>query len=269
MDIYSREPELFHAHSKQYEENQTGPLSEGAAYSFAYWPLQLFNSKAEEDELKTLLESMTFPQWNKGMGLQYEFIRRMILDPEEASATVFMTRKQRYTVPGKEAPGNYMTIVAMLAHPFSRGSVHIATPNSSKPPVIDCGYLIHQLDSEILARHVSQIERLVSQPTFRSIIRPNGRWLPSGLGSTTSLSEIKDKIRDYGATNYHPCGTCAMMQAEYDGVVDGELRVRGVENLRVCDASIFPIIPRGNILTTVYAVAERGAEMLVDLYGSK
>lgn len=269
MDVYSREPEIFLAHSKEYQEHQTGPLSEGGAYSFAYWPLQLFNSKAEEDELNALLESMAFPQWNKGMGLQYEFIRRMILDPEEASATVFMTRKQRYTSPGNEAPGNYMTIVAMLAHPFSRGSVHIATPNSSEPPVIDCGYLIHQLDSEILARHVSQIERLVSQSTFGSIVRPNGRRLPSGLGSTSSLSDIKDKIRDYGATNYHPCGTCAMMQAEYGGVVDGELRVRGVEGLRVCDASIFPIIPRGNILTTVYAVAERGAEMLVDLYGSK
>lgn len=269
MDVYSREPEIFLAHTKEYQEHQTGPLSEGAAYSFAYWPLQLFNSKAEEDDLKALLESMTFPQWNKGMGLQYEFIRRMILDPEEASATVFMTRKQRYTSPGDEAPDNYMTIVAMLAHPFSRGSVHIATSNSSDPPVIDCGYLIHQLDSEILARHVSQIERLVSQPTFGSIVRPDGRRLPSGLDNTSSLSEIKDKIRDYGATNYHPCGTCAMMQAEYDGVVDAELRVRGVENLRVCDASIFPIIPRGNILTTVYAVAERGAEMLVDLYGSK
>lgn len=57
-----------------------------------------------------------------------------------------------------------------------------------------------------------------------------------------------------------------MASADLDGVVDAELFVRGVENLRVCDASIFPIIPRGNILTTVYAVAEKGAEMIGGRY---
>lgn len=50
-----------------------------------------------------------------------------------------------------------------------------------------------------------------------------------------------------------------MARAELGGVVDGELRVYGTSNLRICDASIFPIIPRGNILTTVYAVADSGA----------
>ncbi|ETS86667.1 hypothetical protein PFICI_00495 [Pestalotiopsis fici W106-1] len=267
MDVYARDPAVLLAHSNEYQEHQTGPLSEGAAYSFAYWPLQLFNSKSDQDELHALLDSLATSPRSKGLQLHHEFSRRMILDPEEASATVFMTRMQRYTLPGHKAPGNYMTVVAMLAHPFSRGSVHIATPESSDPPVIDCGYLTHPLDAEILALHVSQIERLVTQPTFASIMRPGGRRLPPGLESAPSLSEIKESIKTYGATNYHPCGTCAMMRAEYGGVVDEELRVRGVENLRICDASIFPIIPRGNILTTVYAVAEKGAEMLVGLYG--
>ncbi|KAF2997767.1 hypothetical protein E8E14_000268 [Neopestalotiopsis sp. 37M] len=267
MDAYSRDPAVALAYNKEYEEHQSGPLSEGGAYSFAYWPLQLFNTGSEEDQLKALLSPSAIRPRDKGLELQYEFARRMILDPNEASATVFMTRIQRYTLPGNKAPGNYMSVIAMLAHPFSRGSVHISTSKPDDPPAIDCGYFTHPLDSEVLALHVSQIERLASQPTFESIVRPNGRRLPPGLGSASSLAEIKESIKAHAATNYHPCGTCAMMRAEYGGVVDEELRVRGLENLRICDASIFPIIPRGNILTTVYAVAEKGAEMLVGLYG--
>lgn len=54
------------------------------------------------------------------------------------------------------------------------------------------------------------------------------------------------------------------MAADLNGVVDGNLRVYGTENLRLGDASVFPIIPRGNTLTTVYVVAERGAGIIID-----
>ncbi|KAK2736916.1 choline dehydrogenase [Colletotrichum kahawae] len=58
-----------------------------------------------------------------------------------------------------------------------------------------------------------------------------------------------------------------MMKDEFkDGVVNGKLLVRGTTNLRVCDASIFPIIPRGNILSTVYAVAEKTSDLLLETY---
>ena len=213
--------------------------------------------------------------------LQYEFNRRMILSPDEASATVFMTRKQRYTVPGDEADGNYMSVVAMLSHPFSRGSTHISTSDPRTQPVIDAAYLSHPLDLEILARHVLQIERLLEQPTYTAnIIKPNGNRLPKEFNNRRqaagvrklTVDEAKAEIKRYAATNYHPCGTCAMgkqtaeQQGGGGGVTDGDLRVHETVNLRVCDASVFPIIPRGNILTTVYAVAEKGAEGLLEDY---
>lgn len=257
---------MAEAQRKEYEESRTGPLSEGAAYSFAYWPLQLFNTTAEEADLQRLLDGY----WEAGdpkYRLHDEFVRRMILDQNEASATVFMTRIQRYTAAGSKAPGNYMTVVAMLSHPFSRGSSHIRVANPHEAPVIDCNYLSHPLDAEILARHAVQIERLLQQPTYTPIIKPSCNRLPAEFNYTLSTAEeAKKAVRKYGATNYHPCGTCAMARAELGGVVDGELRVHGISNLRICDASIFPIVPRGNILSTVYAVAESSADMIGTLY---
>lgn len=257
---------MAEARRKEYEEHRTGPLSEGAAYSFAHWPLQLFDTTADEADLQRVLDE--YPEADDPKyQLHHEFVRRIILDPEEASATVFMTRMQRYTAPGSAAPGNYMTLVAMLSHPLSRGSSHIRGTNPYEDPIIDCNYLSHPLDAEILARHALQLEQLLEQPTYKPIIKPSGNRLPADFNFAMRATEtVKGAIRKYGATNYHPCGTCSMAKAGLGGVVDGELRVWGTSNLRICDASVFPIIPRGNILTTVYAVAESGAEMIGALH---
>lgn len=70
-------------------------------------------------------------------------------------------------------------------------------------------------------------------------------------------------LRRCVATNYHPTSTCTMADTiGQGGVVDSMLRVHGTRNLRVCDASVMPLIPRGNVLSTVYAVAERGADLI-------
>jgi choline dehydrogenase-like flavoprotein len=148
----------------------------------------------------------------------------MTLDQQEASATVFMAWIQRYTAVGNKAPGNYMTVVAMLSHPFSRGSSHIRGVNLYEAPIIDCNYLSHPLDAEILARHAVQLERLLEQPTYTPIIKPSGNCLPAEFNYAPRIAEgAKEPIRKYGATNYYLCGTCAMVRAELGGVVDGEL----------------------------------------------
>lgn len=248
---------------RKYQESREGPYSEGAAYSFAYWPLQLFNSPSEDSALSQLLDEHRSPK-TAGVQMQHEFIREMVKNPDEASAAVFMVRVQRYTKVGEAAEGNYMSIIAMLSHPFSRGSAHVRDSNPRTAPVIDNAYLSDPLDAEILARHVLQIEQLLKQPTLAAVLRTDGNRLPAEFQSgTRSLDEAKAAIKKHAATNYHSCGTCAMMRPELGGVVGGDLRVHGVENLRICDASIFPIIPRANILSTVYAAAEKAAEILL------
>ncbi|KAK1701883.1 hypothetical protein BDP67DRAFT_539155 [Colletotrichum lupini] len=268
IDVNFRDPKVPAAHRAEYDKKRTGPLAEGAAYSFAHWPLQLFNSQNEEKELRELLQ-LSPHVGNEATKIHHEFINRMILDDHEASATVFMIRVQRYTSRADPAPGNYMTIVAMLAHPYSRGSCHVQTADWHDQPKIDCAYLSNPLDIEILARHVQQIDKLLARDALSGLLRTDGNRLPTASAPQT-LAEIKENIRSFGATNYHLCGTCAMMKEDFEGgVVDGELLLRGTTNVRVCDASIFPIIPRGNILSTVYAVAEKAAAFLLETYSSK
>ncbi|KAF4988053.1 hypothetical protein FGRMN_9999 [Fusarium graminum] len=265
LDTLSGDPATAAAVRQEYDEHKTGPFAEGGAYSFAHWSLQLLNTPEEQNELRELLLGSASSN-TAFVDLQHRFIDRIVLDESEGSATTFMVAKQRYTAARDPAPGNYMTILAMLSHPYSRGSSHIGGIDWREQPVIDCAYLSHPLDIEILAHHILQIERLLGQDALAGLQRISGNRLPANANLRT-LEGIKEAIRAFGATNYHLCGTCAMARDELEaGVVDGKLLVRGTSNLRVCDASIFPIIPRGNILSSVYAIAEKTSEFLLLIY---
>ena len=161
---------------------------------------------------------------------------------------------------GINEPENYVTLLPQLAHPFSRGSIHIQSKDADVHPKIDPNYLSHPLDVEILARHMQQAETLMATPPLSDFLKPGGRRLPSGHDAST-LERAREFVRAASTSNYHPCGTCAMLPADLGGVVDSRLKVHGTTNLRVCDASIFPVQVRGNIMSTVYAVAEKGADI--------
>jgi choline dehydrogenase-like flavoprotein len=108
------------------------------------------------------------------------------------------------------------------------------------------------------------LQNLARNSAFAPMIKPNGARWPSQL----DLDSAKRYLKETATTNYHPCGTCSMTPERDGGVVDSRLRVYGTANLRIVDASIFPIIPRGNIISTVYAVAEKGADMILQDLGS-
>lgn len=99
-----------------------------------------------------------------------------------------------------------------------------------------------------------------TQP-LASLIKDGGKRLPEGMEIST-LEATKEHVKRNLITNNHPCGTCAMPPRDKGGVVDERLRVYGVKNLRVVDASVFLMIPRGNIQSSVYAVAERAADLI-------
>ncbi|XP_014557863.1 hypothetical protein COCVIDRAFT_96103 [Bipolaris victoriae FI3] len=269
-DEIMRNPELQKAALLEYEKSHTGRVSEGAAYSFAFTPLQMLETPSETQELINIVEHWVKNESNPSLKTQYSIIQKIVESPSEATATLFMLRTQRHkdadSLP-KGTPsvvdGNYITVVAMLAHPFSRGSCH-TSPTSSDQPEIRFNYLSHPLDTEILARHLRLIEKLFQKPTFAAMTKPDGRRLPRSFPHpVTSLEDAKGILPINSATNYHPCGTCSMMREDLGGVVDERLTVYGTKNVRICDASVLPIIPRGNILTAVYAFAEKAAEIIV------
>jgi choline dehydrogenase-like flavoprotein len=271
-DDILRKPELSEAASLEYEKNRSGRLAEGAAYSFAFTPLQMLETVTETEALTSMVQHHLNQETNPSLLAQYSLIQHAIANPNEATATTFMLRSQRHRdaeMLPKGTPsvveGNYITAVAMLAHPFSRGHCHITTHDPSQPPEIKFNYLSHPLDTEILARHLRLIERLFQTPFFADqIAKPDGRRLPRSFPfSIQSLEDAKAVLPGNSATNYHPVGSCSMMNEGLGGVVDSRLRVYGTANVRVCDAGVLPVVPRGNVLAAVYGWAEKLAEMIL------
>lgn len=156
-------------------------------------------------------------------------------------------------------PENYITVMVFLNHPFSRGTCHIASPNVEDKPVWDPRYNSENVDMELLARGVQFVEKLVGTEPFSGILKPNGKRLQ---GHVHDLESAREVVRDRQISVFHLSGSASMRPREAGGVVDTRLRVYGVKNLRVVDASVFPLEPSGNIQSTVYAVAERAADIL-------
>jgi choline dehydrogenase-like flavoprotein len=203
----------------EYKQSRSGRLSEGPAHSFAFTPLQMLETPSETQELTEAVKRWVEKESDPSLRAQYSIIQKTIESPKEATATTFMLRSQRNrdleSLP-KGTPavvdGNYVTVVAMLAHPFSRGSCHI-TSDSSHHPEIKFNYLSHPLDTEIFARHLRLIERLFQQPTFTAMRKPEGRRLPRSFPHpVTSLEDAKGILPTNVATNYHPSSTCSMMK---------------------------------------------------------
>lgn len=120
------------------------------------------------------------------------------------------------------------------------------------------------MDLELLARHVQFVDIVTSTAPLSDFLKPDGRRIPDDawVDGRLDLEGARRVVREQTISNYHPAGTCSMGPRESGGVVDGRLRVYGVKALRVVDASVFPLLPRGNIISSVYAVAERAADLI-------
>lgn len=106
------------------------------------------------------------------------------------------------------------------------------------------------------------LETLRHTKELTPYFKQNGKRNHAESFHVKDLEGAKKYILNTAVTAYHNCGTAAMLPKEKGGVVDEKLIVYGTKNLRVVDASMFPLIPRGNILSTVYAVAEKAADII-------
>ena len=153
--------------------------------------------------------------------------------------------------------GNYLKLCSLLCHPLSRGNVHITSSDVNVPPQIDPKYPSHPLDLEVLARHLQSLENLIKREPLVQYIKPNGRRNNDTAYLADNLEKAMDYTRATSISNNHPSCTCPMMPRNTVGVVNEQLVVDGTKNLRIVDSSIIPLIPRANIQTTVYAIAEK------------
>jgi choline dehydrogenase-like flavoprotein len=144
-----------------------------------------------------------------------------------------------------------------LLQPKSRGSVTLASNDPAAAPLIDPAFLAERDDLERLVRGFRLMRKILQQPALAAY---GGRELAA---SATAISEaqIEAFIRSRADTIYHPVGSCRMGPGPGD-VVDAQLRVHGVQGLRVVDASIMPSIVSGNTNAPTIMIAEKAADMM-------
>lgn len=267
-----RDPAYVEAALKRYQASRGGPLAHGVG-TYAFMPL--LEPVHTSVDFQALVEKyLDVTDSSQTSRTTTSFLRRVLTSSDEASINLLLAKAQtHFSETDKEkvfvlsSPGNYITLCAGLSYPLSRGSVHCSSPDAAAAPVIDPQYYSHPLDIEVMARHTQLFHMLVNTEPLKSQLKPGGIQIPEA--KLASLEDRKRLARESCSSNYHPCGTCAMLPEADGGVVDPRLRVYGVEGLRVCDASIFPIIPRGNILSSVYAVAEKGADIIKEDLSSR
>ena len=156
----------------------------------------------------------------------------------------------------------YATNLGALAAPLSRGNVTLKSKHATTLPKINPNWLTHPADQEVAVAWYKRLREVWDTPELRSIRVGDEEAFP-GLDKSTD-EEILEVIRESMMTVWHAACTNKMGRKEDPmAVVDSKARVFGVENLRVVDASAFPLLPPGHPQSTIYALAEKIADSII------
>jgi len=153
-------------------------------------------------------------------------------------------------------PGFTMSVCQL--RPTSRGTVTIGSNDPLAAPALRPNYLSTELDCATMVEGAKLARRIAATPAMQAYVA--GEYRPGPAAS--SDDDLLDFVRRYGATVFHPVGTCRM-GADPQAVVDDRLRVHGVAGLRVVDASIMPSIVSGNTNWPTVMIAEKASDMIL------
>ena len=203
---------------------------------------------------------------------QSQLVLQKLLEPTEAStqevflpgglAPQFVSNASALFSPDPTTyPGNYFSMLAVLEHPFSRGSVHIVSSDPTVYPSVDPNYFSHPLDLFVISQAMLHIQQVARTKPLSTHLKDGGNVFQPGFYEL-SEGNVEAFVKNTFTSEYHPMGTCAMGLRDQGGVVDERMLVHGTSNLRVVDASVFPLQVRGNLASLVYAVAERAADFI-------
>ncbi|MBI3373326.1 MAG: GMC family oxidoreductase N-terminal domain-containing protein [Betaproteobacteria bacterium] len=222
----------------------------------------------------TLNDDMASRWRQLGIGLRYVLQRRGPLTVSAGYAAAFVRTRPELTRP--DAQFYFINFSASkrggFLHPFSgftcsvsqlqaesRGWVRIRSADPEAPPSIQYNYLAAESDRRMMVDGLKLLRRLVNTRPFSDYVAEEKYPGPR----VQSDEDWLGFCREAGETVFHPTSTCRM-GIDAASVVDERLRVRGLAGLRVADASVMPSVPSGNINAAVIAVAEKGAELILE-----
>ncbi|KAI1496433.1 putative GMC oxidoreductase [Biscogniauxia marginata] len=263
--ILRQEPAALERAGQEYAANRTGPLTSMGVYTFAYLPVIDYLSEEGRTTLEKLLAENRPSTGSDSSGDQaraqayYEIAEKALLDPKEPSAAYLSYIGQNTGT--NENNTKSLSFNVILSHPVSRGSVHIGSNQVSTAPVVNPNYLSSPVDHEVFAHHMLYIETIAASSPLNSLLKtPLTHRVPAS--ELTDLQTAKEWIQQNAVSMWHVGGSCAMLPKEINGVVNSNLEVYGVKNLRIVDSSAIPLISTANLQSTVYAFAERAADII-------
>ncbi|KAJ7146033.1 alcohol oxidase [Mycena epipterygia] len=186
--------------------------------------------------------------------LQYKIQRDWIV-----KGTVPMTESIMFSrgLIAPQAGQSYLTLLSGAQHPMARGSIHINSADPTAAPVINGNYLNNDFDVKTILQGIKFLLKLGKTAPLSEIIK--GVVEPT----VTSDADLIQWIRNTLSTGSHILGTAALATQAQGGVVDSNLIVYGTTNLRIVDASIMPFTIATHLQSTVYAIAEKAADMIL------
>ncbi|BFU47625.1 GMC family oxidoreductase [Krasilnikovia sp. MM14-A1004] len=152
---------------------------------------------------------------------------------------------------------NAVSILPGVVRPNSRGSVRLASADPFAKPLIDPNYLGDRSDLERMVQAVKMSRDIFAAPAFKGLLK--GELLPGPDVRTDK--EIEEFVRNRADCYHHQAGSCRIGIDDL-AVVDPQLKVRGVDGVRVVDASVMPAVPSGNCHAAIAAIAERAADLI-------
>lgn len=253
------DPDFYDAAWDEYVVNKTGPFTHAWGNHIVFASLQDLDSEYESVvdalEAQDLLEHLPAvyaenPSLLEGFLRQSEVMQSQFRSPEAGVVEITF--------------GGATSVPVALQKPCSRGTVFIndTNPDPAIPPLIDFNAGSNPVDILLATLALRKAREFMSAD---SVVSLEPLELSPGPAVESDV-EIEAALREslLSPSFDHPVGTAAMMPRELGGVVDTGLRVYGVEGLWVVDASVMPLLPAAHTQATVYAVAERAAELIRD-----
>jgi choline dehydrogenase len=221
--------------------------------------------------------SMTYNTRARGLGLVWQALKYQISKKGLLQIPASPIRAYVRTRPGLDAAdaaiswipflstANFkldkesgITAITNILRSESTGSIHVTSASPDKPPAVRFNFLSAQLDRDVTLEAMRITRRIMSAPAMQGIVTDE---MTPGV-NIQSDDELLDWVKHNAETTYHPIGTCKMGH-DAMAVVDDQLRVHGMDGLRVADASIMPTLTSGNTNAPTIMIGEKASRMVL------
>ena len=209
-------------------------------------------------------EAIKYALWGEGflattsVPIRMYFRTRPGLETPDATVSILPFLYERVGHERRIARRRGITMNINVLRSESTGSIHVKSADPAEPPAIRFNFLSARADREGLLAAIRKGRELMATSPLKEI---TGEEIAPGA-ALQSDDELLDWVRNNAETTYHPVGTCKM-GADAMAVVDNELRVHGIQGLRVADASIMPTLTSGNTNAPCIMIGEKCAEMVL------